>query len=184
MSNYKAVSRSPCPVRILSNLKLAVEVNRSKIMATATTKKEVKRVEVSEVNKTLIFKGRGQNLIPSGEYEISLAFVTHTIDGVDNNKQVPVVLLKDTEHVVYLSSVFREKYAVSYNQGQIEESIIEERGSFVEWVRKEADGKTYEELQTLFENLGKKLKVRIASYRGYDYFGQIKMLQYNIFDLV
>lgn len=156
--------------------------NRSKIMATATTKKEIKRVEVSEVNKNLVFKGRGQNIVPPGEYDILLSIVTHTINGVDNNKQVPVVLLKGTEHVIYLSSLFKEKYAITYNQGQIEEVLIEERGSFVEWVRREADGKTYEELFNLFE--GKKVRIKVASYRGYDYFGQIKMLQYNIFDLV
>lgn len=155
-------------------------------MATAINeKKEIKRKPVTEVDGTLIFKGRGQNLIPNGDYKISLEFFTHEIDGVDNGKQVPVILLKDTEYIVYLSSLFKEKYSIDYNQGQISESIIENRGSFVQWVRENTDGKTYEELKELFKGLSrKKLRVSLSSYRGYDYYGQVKMLQYNIFDLV
>lgn len=154
-------------------------------MATATTKKEIKRKAVSEVDGKLVFKGRGQNLISSGEYKFSLEFCTHEVNGVDNNKQVPLIVLKDTNEVIYLSSLFKDKYAVSYNNGQIEESVVENRGTFVEWVRTNTSIKTYEELKELFKGLSrKKIRITIASYRGYDYFGQIKMLQYNIFDLV
>lgn len=156
-------------------------------MATAKGN-EVKRIEVTTIDGSVVFHGRGQNLISNGEYSFELKFCTHEINGADNKKQVPVIYLEGTDQVIYLSALFKDKYAVAYNNGQLEESVIENRGTLVEVVRQETDGKTAEELKKLFKNSskfkGKKIKVSLASYRGYDYFGQVKMLQYNIFDLV
>lgn len=142
---------------------------------------EIKRTEASEAQVTEARKGTfGFALIfPNGKELIikGAGFVSHTVDGVTSTTATPVIFLENTDEVIYIRSLIKERY-------DYQNKPLEHKGTLNSFVRSLVGKTMGEVVDAIDAKKGKKLTAITVTYFGVNRRGEVQPISYNVFDLV